>query len=158
MKKIKFIFSTWKYQKMQLSKGSLNFFKIHIFITFRVHKSIPSQQISWYTPSDLKTPQELCAYLGASQIACKELPAAKCWRGGSSVPLTMLMMLRRNRTMLEAWPPLLTIVFRVLSAFLYPRILINPFAHKSRLLVLASGVKQKGHEQVESASWNSLNS
>ena len=45
---------------MQLSKGSLNFLKIHIFIIFRVHKSIPSQQISWYTPSDLKTPQELC--------------------------------------------------------------------------------------------------
>ena len=60
MKKIKFIFSTWRYQKMQLSKGSLNFLKIHIFIIFRVHKSIPSQQISWYTPSDLKTPQELC--------------------------------------------------------------------------------------------------
>ena len=47
---------------MQLSKGSLNFLKIHIFIIFRVHKSIPSQQISWYTPSDLKTPQELCDY------------------------------------------------------------------------------------------------
>ena len=60
MKKIKFIFSTWRYQKMQLSKGSLNFLKIHIFIIFRVHKSILSQQISWYTPSDLKTPQELC--------------------------------------------------------------------------------------------------
>ena len=53
--------------------------------------------------------------------------------------------------MLEAWPPLLTMVFIVLSEFQYPRILINPFAHKSRplLLVLASGVKQKGHEQVE---------
>ena len=60
MKKIKFIFSTRRYQKMQLSKGSLNFLKIHIFIIFRVHKSIPSQQIWWYTPSDLKTPQELC--------------------------------------------------------------------------------------------------
>ena len=54
--------------------------------------------------------------------------------------------------MLEAWPPLLTIVFIVLSEFLYPRILINPFAHKSRLLALASGVKQKGHEQVEMES------
>ena len=53
-------FFTWKYQKILLSKGPLDFLKIIIFMIFWVHKSIPNQQICWCTPIDLETSQELC--------------------------------------------------------------------------------------------------